>query len=1036
MDAWLYLVNQLAENYAKNPFFTIPVSGATPIDPLLHQTELVARALLLNPTRLLVADAIGLGKTVEALRILHALGSYHDVRNVLIVVPATLEKQWIEELRRIGIEPRDTEALKQQVALGERIEDFYVARMDTVKKEEYYPWVSAVAWDAIIVDEAHRLAPRTLRSKIAELAKRNPRSSVILLTATPHRGSDAYYLYLLSAVDPALTPLVPRKKGRPRVLVDSDFYSSTHMVLVHRRIKEDVNKVYEEREVFKPAEILTVLVKPTEEEMKLLNSLVDIGREVVRNFYDLAGRLGARDQGKAKALTALISLLLIKRGSSSPQALVNTFSRIAVKRAVEATAMTSPGAGDLERMQERISELLKRVEAALDPSAEHELDVEPDKVFDEVASALVSTGLLDRGADKLKECLALAERMNRGDLVDSKILFLARLVDLAASQPRPGLEDISGARILVFTEFKDTAYYVHRRLIHELSKRYPNAGDMVRVLTSDNKKEYPEVVKWLEKPGVKVLVATDVMSEGLNLQAANVLVNYEVVYSPVRLEQRVGRVWRYGQRRKVYVFNLFLLNTYEEKIQRILFRKMFSIAETLGKVELGLGEEVYLLTTVYNTLYDGVLRNQEGHGTSDIARYIHAVPVTRLLKKTEGEKEEEKKEARTASWDSAVLSGLLTMSNDDYSKFLDELATGFVQEVVKLAETIRKKRIYPEHADRSRIEEFLQRLTGIRNHAEAAELSNELFELYSDITRDVNKPRDPVETLLTVAARTRSAPLSVNPGAPLFFVVNSEHKRLLVVYRVGVRIGDRSLTDVVGLEADFATRETRVLRGLELVKRLAELYKQSLHVDEVHGKLVEELHEYVDLYSELVKLSVEGDVKKIADYEEAKKRCLEKAGHRFKPLYETRVEHLKPEALAVFFTLGFLPRSKYTSTTGVWLEFERGYLEEVVRRIEKAHGREPEFVHLREHYDVYSRGNGEERYIECKGFTEPKLTITLTQREYATARELGEKYWLYLVYGAGTSNPVVLAIKNPLRKIRFVKEERPVVEVRYTATIG
>jgi len=1028
VDAWLYLVNQLAENYVKNPFFAIPISRTVPIDPLLHQTELVARALLLNPTRILLADSIGLGKTVEALRLLHRLGSYHDIKNVLVVVPATLEKQWLGELGRVGIEARDTEALKQLVSQRERVEGFFVASMDTIKKDEYFPSVSEVAWDAIVVDEAHRLAPKILRSRVAELARKNPRSTVLLLSATPHRGIERFYLYLLSVVDPDLSFFIPKKKGRSPQVVDSNFYSSTHLVLVHRRIKEDVNKVYEGREVFKPAEMLTVLVKPTNEEMNLLNNLVSIGRGIVRRFYETAGRLGFQDPSKAKAIATLISILLVKRGSSSPLALAKTFSRIAMKRAFETAILDSVTKGKLartalEQLCEKVDQLLSRVEVALDPEAtEVELEKEPDELFDEVTDVLKSTGLLNLADEsKLKDCLAVAEAMIRGEKVDSKIEFLTKLVDLARSPPKPGLEDISGAKIVVFTEFKDTADYIYSKLKSRIGE------DSVRVLTSENKGEYRKVIEWLESPGAKVLVATDVMSEGLNLQIANVLVNYEVVYSPLRLEQRVGRVWRYGQKRRVYVFNLFLLDTAERAIHDIFFRKVFSVAETLGKVELGLGEEVYLLATAQNTLYDEALKNRQVEVSSDIGRFIGAVPVTKLVKAKTGK-----------SWDGVVLSKLVLADDEKYSKFLEELAVRFVNEVLRLANLIKNKRVYPGQVDRKSVEDFLYRLTGIRNHAEAAEISSKLYAIYSDATLDVNKPKDYVEAMRALAARSKNRLSGVSLREPLFFAVNSEPKRLLILYRVSVKLGDRVLADVVGLEADFATRDTKVLRGLELVQRLAELAKQSVHVDEVYGKLVDDLRGYVDRYCELVALDVEREVERIARYEETKKSYLEKMGlgSKYQQLYETTAKQLKPEAIAVFFTLGFLPRSGYAPSTGVWQEFERKYLEEVISKFEKACNRVPEFVYVKEHYDVYSRGDGEVRYIECKGFVEPKLSITLTQKEYATARELGEKYWIYLVYGAGTDSPAVLAIRNPLRKVRFVKEERMVVEVRYSSSIG
>ncbi|MEM1696283.1 MAG: SNF2-related protein [Desulfurococcaceae archaeon] len=798
-DVRLHLLYVLAENYLRNPFFTLPRSASRPVEPLLHQTELVARALLINPTRILIADTIGLGKTVEALRILYTLNMLQPFKRVLIVVPTVLEKQWMSEMERFGIKAKNTSTLLEELKERRDTEGYYVVRMDTVKKREYINEVRRVAWDAIIVDEAHRLAPRILREEIAKLARDNPNATVLLLSATPHRGDEKKYLYLLSILDPDIEKLIPReRKAKPKV--GPDFYAATHTVLVHRRTKEDINSVYEQKELFKPAVMLSVLIEPTPEEQELLKNLVALGRSIVARYYRRAQEMGMYKAKHARAVSALLSMLLIKRGTSSPQALVETFTRITSKRAGE--VVTTVGT--------EIKEALKKVRTVLRQEIAGEGEVEPDKVFNELADVLQKVNLLrDEEIDKLQDSVNIAKRLISDELRDSKIEFLVRLVELAKSKPGGVFSDLGDAKILVFTEFKDTAYYVYSKLKSRLGE------GAVRILTSDNRDEHPEVVKWLEKPGVKVLVATDVMSEGLNLQAANVLVNYEVVYSPVRLEQRVGRVWRYGQKKTVYVFNLFLLNTFEEKIQRIFFSKVYNIVETVGKQELELGEEAYLVT-FRNTIFDETIKRKLGESSfDDLSRYIGALPLTRVLRKEKAIGKGEKR----VHLEEVILRKLIDSGDEEYAELLEKLAERFVGELVEIAKRIKMSRVYPGQASRQSVENALYNMCGIKNHEKARELAKLLLETYCKLVSCIAKPENPVDSINMIVVKTKTEEDS-SPTRTLYFAVNNPGRRVYVLYRVAVSLGNRTISDLVGVDRrrreQYNNSERTIPRGCSL----------------------------------------------------------------------------------------------------------------------------------------------------------------------------------------------------------------------------
>ena len=171
-------------------------------------------------------------------------------------------------------------------------------------------------------------------------------------------------------------------------------------------------------------------------------------------------------------------------------------------------------------------------------------------------------------------------------------------------------------------------------------------------------------------------------------------------------------------------------------------------------------------------------------------------------------------------------------------------------------------------------------------------------------------------------------------------------------------------------------------------------------------------------------------IKRIEEYENRK--MVFGASGLFK--CKVRVTDAKP--LCFFVSVGVFPKSTSVPTTGVWFGFENEYLREIVLEYEKANGREPRPLEKEEHYDVYSYSDEEERYIEAKGFVKPKLEVRLTEKEYQKAKELGDRYWLYLVYGVGTKNPVILCIRNPIKRIELSKIETAIVRREYVWSAG
>jgi len=618
-DDRILLLSTLADLYLKNPFFILDSSEEK--DPLLHQTETIARCFFLKPTRVLIADVIGLGKTITALRILEMLRIYDKASKVLIIVPSILLPQWIEELKYFGIIPTiiRREKLRELDKFTTLPLGVYIGTLDRLKRDEYFKLIKKENWDLIIVDEAQKLGfvggkPNQRWEVLGNFIAHSKNSNVVLLSATPHKGYDYDYLARLYIVDPSLLTLGSSQAlKRVSRSLDSSFYASTHYVILHRRTKADINETYEQKEVFKDCYMLAVLVKPLRHEAQMLSNLIKVGEKGLAQYYRELALRGYFDPAKVNGVVRLLRKLIMKRGLSSPRALVETFGKM-IKKRKEILSRLEKGA-ELEEVkkvvEEEIPKFEKDLEEILDPEAELEEEkeaIEPDKIFNEIADS-VAVLLPRKYVKETEEAVEKAQKMIKGELQDTKLETLKHLIDETFKEHEGRFKDLKDAKIVVFTEFKDTAEYVYSKLKEWLRSKFgERAEDMIRIITSENRKDYEKIAKWFrENPFAKILVTTDVLGEGLNLQVANVLVNYEVTYSPIRLEQRIGRIWRYGQKRNCYVFNLFYVHHYERDVAKSIFGKLYGINEAVGKQELTLGDEVYI-SAIGDSLLEKTIR--------------------------------------------------------------------------------------------------------------------------------------------------------------------------------------------------------------------------------------------------------------------------------------------------------------------------------------------------------------------------------------------------------------------------------------------
>ncbi|MCS7366029.1 MAG: DEAD/DEAH box helicase, partial [archaeon GB-1867-035] len=520
------------ENY--NPFFNylIPEAKRT-IIPYLHQVEFTARTMLRKPLRTLIADEIGLGKTITALAILRKMWRLGIVRKVLVLVPRILVQQWIMELKRIRFDrwikriERDTINYLVYEGFPDGI---YIASMDLIKRDPYFEHVKKVDWDMIIVDEAHRLGKDTERfKKIGEgLIGNFPDRHVLLLSATPHRGDPEDYLSRLRILDPYLLP--------GKYLDNVRFYSLTHNVLIFRRSKTDINELYEGRKIFTDCRLEAIVTPATIEEQEYHTLLIRFLRTKLREFYERIGK-------EAKAL-GLLTALIFKRASSSPYAAMRTMENMLKKRA-EFLRQMEDALAFLEDFEDEAASVADAIFGlSFDDYSDYYEDVslEPDEVLNKFA-AKCSVILSEEDEETLRKLFDLAKRISEND---SRLKAVKLLVKAYLKQ---------GRKVIVFSEYKDTVNYVYNALVNELGSHA-----VIRMTSdevSDERKFRIRRRRFEKDPECKVMVATDVASEGLNLQVASVVINYEIPWSPIKLEQRMGRVWRLGQTRDVIINTIF-----------------------------------------------------------------------------------------------------------------------------------------------------------------------------------------------------------------------------------------------------------------------------------------------------------------------------------------------------------------------------------------------------------------------------------------------------------------------------------------------
>lgn len=516
------------------------------IIPLPHQLHVLNRALERSDIRYILADEVGLGKTIEAGMIVKELKARGLLRRILVVCPTSLVTQWASEMREKFHEkfhvilPSDYDTIRrltdQDDVYGQY--DQVISPMDSIKplekragwsdeqvkqynEERVYSIINS-GWDMIIIDEAHRVAGSSgevARYKLGYLlSQASP--YLLLLSATPHSGKTEPFLRLVRLLDEAAFP-------NAKSIVKEQV--APYLIRTEKReaIDNNGNRLFKNR--------ITHLVElHWDERYTMQQELYRMVSSYVSKTYNKALR------NKKKNMCLIFLLIIMQR--------MVTSSTAAIKRSLE-----------------RRLDVLRNQETKIGSLTEEDLEALNIEDGTEDALKAISLDMAEEIAE-LERIIAVAKQAEFQSL-DAKAERLVDTVDEMLSEDRT-------RKIIIFTEFVATQNYLRQLL--------ETHGRSVSVLNGSMSIEERDQSLREFKAKTSVFISTDAGGEGLNLQFANVIINYDLPWNPMKIEQRCGRADRIGQTRDVHIYNFIVGDTVENRVREVLEEKLSVILKEMG----------------------------------------------------------------------------------------------------------------------------------------------------------------------------------------------------------------------------------------------------------------------------------------------------------------------------------------------------------------------------------------------------------------------------------------------------------------------
>jgi len=534
--AWCKVKNELANGTV--------FDTSESVLPLPHQRYALERAIATNDVRYMLADEVGLGKTIEAGLIIKELKTRGLIERVLVVCPKGLVTQWEAEMtEKFGerftiISPEDYATLKKINPDQNVFTQFplVISPMDAIKPlEQRTGWtqekidqynddrieaVVAGGWDLIIIDEAHRVAGSTgevARHKLGDmLSKASPH--LLLLTATPHSGKTEPFLRLMQLLD---HDAFPNTKAVVREQV------APYIIRTEKReaVDNDGKPLFKERH--------THLVNVEwQERHSLQRELYEQVTEYVRTGYNKAIR-------EKKPYVGFLMVLFQRLVSSSTAAIADALERRLQILTTQSDQLHTASIADLtdQEMEESLEEALTVLSAGINEEKK-----------------------------QLEQLLSLAKQAQL-QFTDAKAEELAEILRMLSTQ-----ED--NLKVIIFTEFVKTQEFI--KTLAEAR------GFSVALINGSMSIEERNIALRQFRTEKSILISTDAGGEGINIQFAHIVINYDLPWNPMKIEQRIGRADRIGQTHDVEVFNFILDDTIENRVRTVLEEKLATILSELG----------------------------------------------------------------------------------------------------------------------------------------------------------------------------------------------------------------------------------------------------------------------------------------------------------------------------------------------------------------------------------------------------------------------------------------------------------------------
>lgn len=521
-------------------------SLASGVIPLPHQLHVLNRVMENNHIRYILADEVGLGKTIEAGMIIKELKARGLIKRILVVCPTGLVTQWAAEMQDKFHEkfnvilPSDFDTIRRltdnEDVYGQY--DQVISPMDSIKpierhagwteervekynEERIYSIINS-GWDLVVIDEAHRVAGSTgevARYKLGHLlSEASP--YLLLLSATPHNGKTEPFLRLVRLLD---EDAFPNAKSIVKEQV------APYLIRTEKReaIDNSGNKLFKSR--------ITHLVEMSWDERHTMQ------KELYKRVTAYVSKTYNKAQRNRKKNMCLIFLLIIM------QRMV-TSSTAAVRQSLE-----------------RRLEILKAQSTKIGSLTED--DIATLDIEDGVEEALEAISLdIDEEIAELEDIISVAKQAEFQH-PDVKIEYLLNTVDEAIGEDQ-------NQKIIIFTEFVATQQYLEHALVSK--------GYTVAILNGSMSIDERNIALKDFRDRANVFISTDAGGEGLNLQFSNIIINYDLPWNPMKIEQRCGRVDRIGQQRDVHIFNFIIKDTVENRVRQVLEEKLSVIFKEMG----------------------------------------------------------------------------------------------------------------------------------------------------------------------------------------------------------------------------------------------------------------------------------------------------------------------------------------------------------------------------------------------------------------------------------------------------------------------